>query len=420
MGGLVSFEVRRARKVAAGILVRAATAVPCTCLSQPALESVADDAKHQIAERILEEQSEHGPYSIDLLDPLRALGLLYQESGQHDFAAAALEQALQVVRANYGLRSLDQAPVIRQAIQNEEARGNSAAAWDLEQALLTLARGHSDDLRTIPIHREVGDKRMDVLRRYVAGEFPPQVILGCYYEPLRDLAFNADRNCYAGSRRVAAQAILADAWQNYDAAIRVFLKSQLYSSDELRELEMLLVGSSYQHGHYAVGRRSLRRLIAYDVANSEPLLIRIKSLVRMVDWDLLAGANESALQAYAGVHALLEREEVDRSSIDEIFSPKVPVLLPTFVPHPLVSEETLQSMGYVDVAFDVTKYGAARRVEILDATENATKAARDDLVRLIRSGRFRPRVTDGQFLSRSPVVVRYYLNEQQTRGDVAP
>jgi hypothetical protein len=62
------------------------------------------------------------------------------------------------VRFNYGLKSLHQAPLIEQLIRNEEARGNDAVAWDLEQELLGLARRNPDDLRTVPIFHEIAQR----------------------------------------------------------------------------------------------------------------------------------------------------------------------------------------------------------------------------------------------------------------------
>ena len=72
---------------------------------------------------------------------------------------------MQVIRANYGLRSLEQAPLLQQRIRSEERRGDFAAAWELEQDLLTLARRQRDDLAAAPILHEIGDKRMDLLKR---------------------------------------------------------------------------------------------------------------------------------------------------------------------------------------------------------------------------------------------------------------
>ena len=100
-----------------------------------------------------------------------------------------------------------------------------------------------------------------------------------------------------------------------------------------------------------------------------------------------------------------------QTSIDEFFSPKTPVVLPTFEPNPLASNVTQASTGYIDVAFEISRYGDGRRVRILDATTNATDADKRGLVELIEGSRFRPRVADGEFARASPVVLRYYLTE---------
>ena len=404
---MVSFAVPQMPKVVAGMLLLAAIAVPYASLSQPAFEPVAkDDQQQKIVERIRDEQSSNGPYSPDLIGPLSALGVLYQEGGDHGLAASAISQALQIVRFNYGLYSLDQVPLIQQSIHNEESRGNLAAAWELEQELLVLARRHPEDLRTVPIFREAADARMDVLRRYVAGEFPPQLVLGCYY--YADIG-----SCNSGSKGVAVGSLLTDAWRNYADAIRAMLRHQLYTQ-ELRELEMQLVRTSYFYGSPEVGRRSLRRLVAYGAANAEPWLSRVDSLVQMTDWDLLYGRNGYALDTYKQAYELLKEKDVDAASIEQIFSPPTPVVLPTFMPNPLAADRTPESTGHIDVAFDVTKYGRPRQVEILDTTTNAPEAAQDELVRLIYRNRFRPRVTDGEFADRSPVVVRYHLSARES------
>ena len=126
----------------------------------------------QLADTIDRIRTQEGPYSPNLLDPFTALALLYRESGDGTFALATIEQALHIVRANYGLRSFEQAPLLRQKILLEQDRGNVAEAWQLEQELLNLLSRHPDDLRTVPMLREIADKRIDVLERYLAGQFP--------------------------------------------------------------------------------------------------------------------------------------------------------------------------------------------------------------------------------------------------------
>jgi hypothetical protein len=361
----------------------------------------------QLAARILAEEAVNGPYSVDLLDPLKALSVIYEDRGNHALALGVLEKALQVVRANNGLRTLDQAPLIAQSIHNEEARGNFPAAWDLEMELVELVRRHPDDLRTVSILRDIGDKRSDMLERYIEGEYPPQIVLGCFYRPsfLRE----GEGNCYAGSKGVAERNIATSAQKHYIEAIEVLLRNDLYESPELRELELELLRSTYLHGG-PYGRQSLRRLLSYEVANNEPWLARVESFVEIIDWDFLYGNKGTVLDNYVKVHELIKQKDVPQGAIDSLFAPELPVVLPTFFANPLASPETPDSRGFIDVSFDITKYGRSRNIQILDSTTNATEDEQDRLVRLITRSYFRPRVTDGHIADRAPVVVRYYLN----------
>jgi hypothetical protein len=404
---MVWFEVRRTRFTA----IVLALVVYLSGVASSQLGSVSDEQRRIIFERIEEARAQGGPYSKDLIDPLTILAEVYQESGNHDLAAAVTEQAMQVIRANYGLRSLDQAPLIRERLRNEEARGNAAEAWDLEQALLTLARANPADLRAAAIFGEIGDKRMDLLRRYNAGELPPQVELGCYHEEPRQLIYEkySPGTCTSGSRRVAARAMLADAQRNYLAAIGVLVRTGQYSSAELRDLELDLIRSTYRDGgHYQTGRQSLRRLIAYDVASAEPLVSRANTLVQIADWDLLYERRPLALDTYESTYDFLRREGVEPAAIDALFSPEIPVVLPAFQANPLA---TSPSDEHIDVAFDITRYGTSGRVKVLDKTMNVTDEAEKRLVQLIERRRFRPRVVDEEFPRSTPVVVRYYLND---------
>jgi hypothetical protein len=109
----------------------------------------------------------------------------------------------------------------------------------------------------------------------------------------------------------------------------------------------------------------------------------------------------------------LEGAGIARASIAEFFSPAIPVVLPTFIPNPLVAEETAESTGYIDVSFAVTRFGRSRRVTILDSTPDVTRADEDRLVQRVKRRRFRPRVTDGVLGDSPPITVRYYLNGSQ-------
>lgn len=469
---MISTAVPNSGNRSAAIILLAAVAVPPVGFSQSRL-AVDAERQQQIIERVQQEESRSGPYSDALIGPLSDLALIYQERGDHDLAVAVIHRVRQVVRANEGLHSLEQIPLIQQMIANEEAIGRLETAWELEQDLLTLAKRHPGDIRTVPVFRETAGKRMTLLRQYLAGDFPPQMVFGCYYGwPRRGNGYTTSRdeteeNCNAGMRDDAIRAIVSDAQTNYAQAIAVMQRNELYSSDELRELELGLLRSIelirqrttnaydlmqvrlglepwrswaeameriapqlvaeagrdhesqnrgptylnryYYRVDYRLGRQSLERSLAYEIATSAPLPNRVEAFVRLADWDMSDSRNSRALDQYQRAYDTL-REAGAHTSIDELFSPKVPVVLPTSVSNPLASNAA-HSTGYVDVAFEVSRHGEGQRIEILDTTTNATDADKTRLVHLIKSSRFRPRVTDGKFARASSVVLRYYLTE---------
>jgi hypothetical protein len=136
------------------------------------------------------------------------------------------------------------------------------------------------------------------------------------------------------------------------------------------------------------------------------LSVQIEAFLRIADWDLLHSQNARALGEYEQVYRLLA-ERGARALIDDLFSPPMPVVLPAHRANPLATPE---AAAYIDVAFEVTRFGESRNIEIRDATASATQADKDGLVNLIKSSRFRPRAHDDEPARASPVVVRYYLS----------
>jgi hypothetical protein len=462
---MVSPRVREALKVAAALLALAVAARAPNLVAAEA--SPNEELQQQLLDTIEAMAARDGPYSPAVLEPLRALIVLYQESEDDAFAAVAIERARQVLRINQGLHTLEQVPLIQQLIQIEHVRGNHSAAWDLEQELLALVRRYPEDLRTAPVLRAAADRQMEILAAFLGGERPPELYLGCYLQGSRSGA----ENCDSGSRRTAVRAMLADAQRSYSEAIAVMLRNELYGSDELRGLELELLrgidlartlydGDRYDEGlwlaptiagpawepwrgrtaavvelaawdlpyfgnesrdqqqletrpdrianTYHRGRQSLRRLYAYGAASSGSLLSQVEALVHMADWELLYSHHGNAVDGYELARALLAKAGVAEVRIDELFLPQLPVVLPAFQPNPLARDESKKVAGHIDVAFEITKYGRGRGIEVLDSVD-ATGDAQDALVALIGNSRFRPRPTSGRFTGDSLVVVRYHV-----------
>jgi hypothetical protein len=433
---------------------------------QEALKLVAnDELQRQLVQQIRAIQARDGVYAEGLIGPFTDLARQYEQSEDYALAVAALDRAAQLIRANRGVKSLDQAPLLQQAIRDAKAGGNLQAAWEREENLLDSAARHPEDLRTVPLFREAAEGWMRLFALSQTGEypeFPPG-----YCSPL--------------TPSMCIWRAFSDARVNYGAAAEVLLRDKLYSSNELRELEMQLVRiavaqleqeklarrrvqnktiyhvgglpeqffkqisvnpddvkllgvadrldylapggagekASTAQGEptavlfpppkgYEFGRRSLVRLYRYEVASSAPIVQQVEAIVRLADWDLQYARNALALDGYEQAYAFLKAAGA-QAAIDALFSPPLPFVLPTFDPNPLGAGAGDEAAGYIDVAFTITKVGAPRRIKIVGATSNATEAAKKDLAVLISRSCFRPRVIRGE-LGDSPVRVRYYLN----------
>jgi hypothetical protein len=194
-------------------------------------------------------------------------------------------------------------------------------------------------------------------------------------------------------------------------AANVLINHRLYDSPELRELEQKLI----DFGSCEVARESDRRLEFYDTANAASWLDRATTIVRAADSELVcAQASERrlekvALQRYREAYELLERNDVARASIDELFSPATPItLLPAKaspMPYPLPSAPG--SARHIDFAFEITQYGRARKIEIVDATANVTDEEKKGFRRYVRLGLYRPRSANGGIVDGSKVVWRF-------------
>ena len=408
------------RRIYSSVLV-SVVASAHAAFPQPASTPLTEDALSGAAQQIDDIQASQGINSPDLIDPLMSAGLIFREQGDVALAVATFERARHVVRVNYGLSSFKEAPMVRQLVQIEEARGNAAAAWELEQELLGMIRRNPGPAAA-PMLREIADKRVDVLERYAAGGFPPQIELGCYYAgpPRRDAAIeSAPRSCRSGTSSSVKQGLYEEARLYYGGTIDMIQRAQGASAEEIPELYLAWVRAMYAarndfNTEYE-GRGTLRIIHSKLVRYSKPLPLQANALVNIADWDLLFArgrkGQEAAFQAYEALYERLRQEGLEQSLIDEMFSPDVPVVLPAFSPSRLVSGEMPDSSGYIDVAFEITKHGEGKAIEILDTTTNSASEARIRLRDLIKRSRFRPRMANGAFEDPSRVVVRYYVND---------
>jgi len=396
-------------------------AAPTTVFAQADADTAAA-TQRRLVDAIESVRTKYGPLAVELVEPFDALALFYDANGDEALAIATTDQAMQIVRANYGLYSLEQIPMLNRLIGYAEERGEHSLAWILEQDLQEIARRNWEDLRSVPVIRNIADRRIDMLERYVNGEFPPQVILGCYYAPADMLA---SPGCTAGRRGVAAAAILEEAQSHYKQAIDTLVMHGLYQSPELRASEMDLVRTSYLYGRYlydrydhgrsrrqddfACGRaiESLTRLHSYDELSNEPLAVQAESLIRVADYQLYCGWNAAALNRYRAALGMLAEAGVPQARIDRLFAPERPIDLPAFAKSALDVQASDTVTAFAEVAFELTRFGVAQNVRFISGDD---RPGADAVENRIRRGRFRPFANEGEIVDSPRLIVRYFLD----------
>jgi hypothetical protein len=127
---------------------------------------------------------------------------------------------------------------------------------------------------------------------------------------------------------------------------------------------------------------------------------------------------EPILEQYEQAFGELEEAGAGPAAIEAAFDPQIPLVLPVFEQSQLVFDDASSAAGgHIDVAFAVTRFGKATDVRVVAATADATRSAQKDLIRLIESSTFRPRIVDGRVADSTTVTVRYY---PQALAEIAP
>jgi len=205
-------------------------AMPDAAFAQSESARMRAEEHERILDQIAAAQEAEGLRSPSLISMLTDLGLLYQEDGDHAIAAMALEEARHIVRVNFGLHALEQLPLMEQALENAQTAGDIPMVQALEEELLDLAKRHPEDLRTASIYRDAARRRMDVLRRLLGGDRPPEVY--------------PEAGLWDVSKKEVVTTLVTQAQIHYTHAAEVILRNELFSSGELRDLEMQIIRAS--------------------------------------------------------------------------------------------------------------------------------------------------------------------------------
>lgn len=405
--------------------------------------------------RIAEGIERSGPFDMGLVQEYSSLGELYQQLGQHERAIEAFEEAEYIARINEGLTAPQAFSSIESAVESYIAMGDLPAANEKLQFLLYLNREHygSNSLELVPLLSAMGDWHMYSFSQAVSA--PPVA------------TFNISiggSGSGSGSRRddfnprSMAFGNLFRAQGMYSQAIGTLLNRQVLYAPELIALEQKLVESVFLTAHregfmrnpafflgnyytttgshlrrsrfsglspsYLQGRGAyerMRRYIGFQY-QADPLDLA-KVLVAEADWHLIHDHHSKAIHVYREALEIMRAQGVPEAELEAVFASRMPVQLPAFtaLPHSraylgIPADQEIEYQGHVDVSFELSRYGNAKRIRILDSSEVSDPDVVKRLRRLLNSMPFRPVVMDEREEARKKTV-RYYYTQLPLEQD---
>lgn len=432
---MIAINTGRPLRIPGTVLMLVVASAPFASLTRAASDPYESDSYIDILEQIETAEAQGGLNSPELIEPLTAAGQFHQEQDEHHSAFAAFARARAVLRVNHGFSTLQEVLLLRQMTESLYLSGDVADAWEFEQNMLRLAQDHVGDIGTFAVYRDVVARRSEVLSRYRAGGFPDEMVLGCYYSRsprFRTMMAGDSRvvapaapntSCTAGSRSAALESLLREIRQYQGLAIEALVRNDLHVSDELEQLVFDIVRNSEElQSLQPSGDRELlpilNRVFTNTPGDTASMLRLTELFVHIADFNLRRMHRSRSYSDYEHIRdqytlalARLDWLGVEQASIDEIFSPTVPVMLPAFEPNALADVAGDRPSGdFIDVAFDITRYGKAEHVRIFDTTGNPSRTEVRNLLRLIEGSSFRPRMVDNQFPDRTRVFARYVIN----------
>ena len=165
------------------------------------------------------------------------------------------------------------------------------------------------------------------------------------------------------------------------------------------------------------GRNAWSRMQVYQQINDSASAIeKVMPLLGLADWHRLFNRRGHANDLYLEARDYLLAEQVDPQEINALLNPLIPVQLPDFAPRPhsrrslgIPDYVTPEWTGYVDVSFNLNKYGSVHNLKIIASSENATGDIISRLRRVLRHSPFRPALRDIEQGTTTAMQLRYYF-----------
>ena len=371
--------------------------------------------------RIAELEAAAGPHAAELVEVRQGLGMLHQQAGDHRQAIAVLRDALQSVRINEGLYSINQVAILEAIIDSRVALGaRGELRRDYEYLFWLYQRNFGEgNAGLVPVIKKLGQWYFDLYNFSPPNTTVEPLIAAddLYAKALKILPEDAPP-------RDRADILYKVAVINHHVAEDV--QDPMLSHREIREAMIPHGRGSPYHNETAVrqyyadqsfhkGKRSLKRIIeTYEKTLPDGIMDYARALVFMGDWLTVQRRVSEGARLYQRALAALEEHDADPAQVDELFGEPQPI---EQLPVPGEAEPQAGADSYyVDALLDVPRSGWPTniRIQAIHPPEETTLTRRAE--RGIAATRYRPRFHNGQPVATSDVPLRFVFKHKDQPG----
>jgi tetratricopeptide (TPR) repeat protein len=363
-------------------------------------------------EQMLEQlQYDDGAWSAQIAEELSTLGNLLYQQGDYEQSIEVFDRAVHVNRVNYGLYSTQQIPLVERIVESHIALGQWLQADQQQQyAFYVQSKAYgARDPRMAEVFENLARWNIASFFRGIDPD-PSARLLETY------MLFRAAANTVAfhfGTADPRYVSLLRDVAGASDMVTRYTppgtVTATATNPNIRRVSEFVGVPNDQVRVPNGGGEGALLRILEFysdddRPATQENLMLRVRALAELGDWYMMEQRRQAALDAYADAWNLLLTMQ-EGSVLAQQFFDRI-VFLPTFSRFDEEQREAFQAspdfgarQGYVDISFDVSRYGRAGNFSVL-AVEPAGMGRVDMMaINHLRSLTVRPRVEAGETLA---------------------
>jgi hypothetical protein len=379
---------------------------------------------------------------------MTSLALLMQSDGNHEEALGMLERAVHVSRVNDGLFSLQQAPAIDMQVRSHMALGQWQEADSLRQYHFYIhSRSmQSNDPELIPALVNYAEWHLQAYVDRRVDAMPMTRLIDAYqlYSVALSLA-DSQPEPAAWPRERFLQRMAYLAWQLSLTGPQMRSEVMYARSRQIDDewvSRMTNGQSKLRPSTFALGEEALQRIIsarATYLAAAVPessvrrdlLKQHVEAVLALADWHLLFMRRQGSARHYQQAWQMLANE--DEALRKEVFGAVVsipafaeylqpqplqlasnsgPTLVNSLVAAPMQSyispgRDVEQQWPWVDMRFDLTRYGRVSNVELVNSSAEINEYTRRRLITGLRETPMRPLIAESGLESSIGWVYRF-------------